>query len=100
MKKLILSAVFALACFTAQAKNEVIKNDDDKNPKNKAKVVITKKQPTVVPCTQSAGAYVTCDNGSVVYATGGATAMNGNCRAARRAATLRAEANGIVEWNN
>ncbi len=39
MKKLILSTVFVLACFTAQAKNEVIKNDDDKNPKNKAKVV-------------------------------------------------------------
>ena len=38
MKKFILSAALALACFTAQAKNEVIKNDDDKNPKNKAKV--------------------------------------------------------------
>lgn len=37
MKKLILSATFALACFTAQAKNEVIKNDDDKNPKKKIK---------------------------------------------------------------
>ena len=36
MKKLILSAVLAVACFTAQAKNEVVSNDD-KNPKNKVK---------------------------------------------------------------
>ena len=28
MKKLILSAMFAPACFTAQAKNEVVSNDD------------------------------------------------------------------------
>ena len=42
MKKLILSAALALACFTAHANNEVIKNDDDKNPKAKAKVVKAK----------------------------------------------------------
>ncbi len=44
MKKLILSAAFALACFTAQANNEVIKNDDDKNPKSKTKVVKAEKK--------------------------------------------------------
>ena len=38
MKKLILSAVLAVACFTAQAKNEVVSNDD-KNPKKSAKIV-------------------------------------------------------------
>ena len=63
MKKLILSAVFALACFTAQAKNEVIKNDD-KKPKNKAKVVAkVVKEDTVSPgwCTVEGYISGSCD---------------------------------------
>ena len=63
MKKLILSAVFALACFTAQAKNEVVSNDD-KNPKSKTKVVANSKEerPLLVACI---GRFsVSCSDGS------------------------------------
>ena len=66
MKKLILSAVFAVACFTAQAKSEVVSNDD-KNPKNKVKkevVANSKKELSLLP---------TCRGGFTVTCTGGAT---------------------------
>ncbi len=61
MKKLILSAVFALACFTAQANNEIIKNDDDKNPK--AYTVPLKS------CTVYASTVLDCPDGPTVVGT-------------------------------
>ena len=91
MKRFILSAALALACFTAQAKNEIIKNDDDKNPKTKAKVV--KEVPTQVPCTKvSIGSYE-CPNGSIVVGFGISTSSS--CTAAAKAAKLRALADAI-----
>ncbi len=70
MKKLILSAAFVLACFSAKATNEVIKNDDDKNPKNKAKVVKAeaKDVSALLPgqfCATAEGS-VDCGNGVTV----------------------------------
>ena len=63
MKKLILSATLALACFTAQAKNEVIKNDDDKNPKNKAKVVAEVKKALKIRQPWVISGEVMCSDG-------------------------------------
>ena len=58
MKKFILSAALALACFTAQAKNEAIKNDDDKNPKTKAKVVVETKTVKALSLPEGVGCTV------------------------------------------
>ena len=78
MKKFILSATFALACFTAQAKNEVIKNDDDKNPKNKAKVV--KAEVKVAPTLACRGRFsIECSNGNTL--SGNVTWQSNNCAA-------------------
>ena len=96
MKKLILSAVFALACFTAQANNEIIKNDDDKNPKAKAKV--TKVLAPIDVCVVGVIAEVQCANGGWVSATGSAAA--GNCRAAGKAAKLRMLADAEIQCSN
>ena len=62
MKKLILSAVFALACFTAQAKNEGVSNDD-KNPKGKTKVVVKLDRKIILPlgCTACGFTNMVCD---------------------------------------
>ena len=71
MKKFILSAALALACFTAQAKNEVIKNDDDKNPKNKAKVVKTEVKPEFGYCRVKVTQELVCDGVTTYVTTSG-----------------------------
>ncbi len=71
MKKFILSATFALACFTAQAKNEVIKNDDDKNPKAKAKVVKVEAKPEFGYCKVTVKQEMMCDGVKTYITTSG-----------------------------
>ena len=80
MKKLILSAVFAVACFTAQAKNEVVSNDD-KNPKGKTKVVVKTEKQAKAPCTMYGSVVLDCPDGPtcVGYMY---TSQGGNCFAA------------------
>ena len=87
MKKFILSATLALACFTTQANNEIIKNDDDKNPKSKAKVVTP-------ACSITVYGGMWCSDGSWAMSSGTATA--GNCAAATRVAHLFALAEAIT----
>ena len=70
MKKLILSAVFALACFTAQAKNEVVSNDD-KNPKNKVKKEIKAKKPELTTCRVTVRQTLICNGVSTVVTSSG-----------------------------
>ena len=80
MKKLILSAVFALACFTAQAKSEVISNGD-KNPRSKTKVVVKiqgeAKIPNLQRCRRQAVMSGSCGVSSVV-----SISETGDCAAA------------------
>ncbi len=80
MKKLILSAVFALACFTAQASSEVIKNDD-KKPKAKkevAKVEIEESKPELLGIGCTAYGFVSGMCGDE-YVTSGTSFYSSNC---------------------
>ena len=86
MKKLILSAVFAFACFTANATSEVISNDD-KNPKNNAKVVAkTKEQPAKLASNNdyeiTGSKILDCPSGQVFVTVSVTVSVNGAARVA------------------
>ena len=70
MKKLILSAVFALACFTAQAKNEVVSNDD-KNPKGKVKKEVKAEKPELTTCRVTVRQTMMCNGVETTVTTTG-----------------------------
>ena len=70
MKKLILSAVFALACFTAQAKNEVVSNDD-KNPKSKVKKETKAEKPEFGYCKVTVKQELLCNGVTTIVTTTG-----------------------------
>ena len=71
MKKFILSAALALACFSAQAGNEVIKNDDDKNSKAKAKVVKANAKPEFGYCKVKVKQEMVCGGETITIETSG-----------------------------
>ena len=76
-----MSATFALACFAAQANDNI--SNDDKNPKNKAKVV--KKAETKVEPTK---ACTSCGYVSGWICNGVATSIGG-CRTASTCAEAK-----------